>query len=167
MRRRYGMKAPRERGRPARIKNLAQPWHLPELDYRAKAPWLCFGRADAEGGRLQHRRETERQPKGQDAGGTPALPGGSSRWCGGGYPAGGFSESRRAPFGKHPFARPPRRGRSIEKDHPFNIDAQDAQDNQDGRLLHETLAPAMIACGFTDVQQYKPAVSRKISCASM
>ena len=37
------------------------------------------------------------------------------------------------------FARPPRRGRSIEKDHPFNIDAQDAQDNQDGRLLHERL----------------------------
>ncbi len=28
------------------------------------------------GGRLPHRGETERQPKGEDAGGTPALPGG-------------------------------------------------------------------------------------------
>ena len=67
----------------------------------------------------------------------------------------------------------------MEKDHSFNIDAQD---NQDGRLLHERLTPAMIACGFqverlirfgepnlefkrfvpsnTDVQDYKPAVSR-------
>ena len=30
--------------------------------------------------------------------------------------------------------RPPRQGRSIEKDHPFNINAQD---NQEGRLLHD------------------------------
>ena len=45
----------------------------------------------------------ERQPKGQHAGGTPALPGVSSRWCGGGYPGGDFSESRPAPFGKLPF----------------------------------------------------------------
>ena len=41
------------------------------------------------------------------------------------------------------------------------MDAQDAQDNQDQRLLHETLTPAMIACGFADVQEYKPAVSGK------
>ena len=26
------------------------------------------------------------------------------------------------------------------------MDAQDAQDNQDGTLLHERLTPAMIAC---------------------
>ncbi len=32
---------------------------------------------------------------------------------------------------------PPKLGRSIEKDHPFNMDAQDAQDYQDGRLLHD------------------------------
>ncbi|MCE2514795.1 MAG: HAD hydrolase-like protein [Acidobacteria bacterium] len=49
--------------------------------------------------------------KGKDAGGTPALPGGSSRWCGGAYPAGNFSESRRAPFGKLPFVREP--GRAV------------------------------------------------------
>ena len=72
-----------------------------------------------QGGCLQHRTEAQRRPKGQDAGGTPALPGGSSRWCGGGYPGGEFSESRRAPFGKLPFVRepcprPPRRGGSFE-----------------------------------------------------
>ena len=55
-------------------------------------------------------------------------------------------------------------GRSIEKDHSFNIDAQD---NQDETLLHERLAPAVIASGFTDVQESKPAVPRKRSCASM
>ena len=27
--------------------------------------------------------------------------------------------------------------------------------------MHETLTPAMIACGFADVQEYKPAVSGK------
>ena len=41
------------------------------------------------------------------------------------------------------------------------MDAQDAQDIQDGRLLHESLTPTMIACGFADVQDDKPAVSRK------
>ena len=41
-------------------------------------PGPCGSRR--QGGRLQHRRETERQPKGQHAGGTPALPGGASRW---------------------------------------------------------------------------------------
>ena len=43
----------------------------------------------------------------------------------------------------------------------LNMDAQDAQDNQDGRLLHEKVTPGMIASGFADVQDYKPAVSRK------
>ena len=130
-------------------------------------PGRCGSRR--QGGRLQHRRETERQPKGQHAGGTPALAEVSSRWCGGGYPAGDFSESWPVPFGKLPFAcepgaRPPRRGRSIQKDYKWNIDAQDAQDNQDGRLLQERLTRAMIACGFEDVREHKPAVSGKILC---
>jgi len=60
----------------------------------------------------------------------------------------------------------PRRGRSIEKQHELNIDAQDAQDNQDQTLLHERLARAMIARGFVDAQDDKPAVSGKKSCAS-
>ena len=41
----------------------------------------------------------------------------------------------------------------------MNIDAQDAQDAQDESLLHEKPAPAMIACGFADAQDYKLAVS--------
>ena len=43
----------------------------------------------------------------------------------------------------------------------MNIDAQDAQDNQDGRLLQETRTRAMIVCGFEDVREHKPAVSGK------
>ena len=43
----------------------------------------------------------------------------------------------------------------------MNIDAQDAQDNQDRRLLQETRTRAMIACGFEDVREHKPAVSGK------
>ena len=41
----------------------------------------------------------------------------------------------------------------------INIDAQDAQDERDESLLHEKPAPAMIACGFADAQDYKLAVS--------
>ena len=156
---------------PAQILPQLQPSPPPESTGSGALPLLRPGPCGSrrQGGRLQHRRETERQPKGQHAGGTPALPGVSSRWRGGGYPAGDFSESRPVPFGKLPFAcepgvRPPRLGRSIEKDYKLNIDAQDAQDNQDGRLLQETRTRAMIACGFEDVRDYKPAVSRKILC---
>ena len=62
-------------------------------------PGRC--RSRRQGGCLQHRRETQRRPKGQHAGGTPALPGDA-------LPAGDFSESRPAPLGKLPFARRPR-----------------------------------------------------------
>ena len=41
----------------------------------------------------------------------------------------------------------------------INMDAQDAQDNQYGTLLHEKPAPAMIVCGFADAQDYQLAVS--------
>ena len=150
---------------PAQILPQLHPSPPPESTGSGALPLLRPGPCGSrrQGGRLQHRRETERQPKGQHAGGTPALPGGASRWCGGGYPAGDSSESRPVPFGKLPFAcepgaRPPRRGRSIEKDYKWNIDAQD---NQDGKLLQETLTRAMIACGFEDVREHKPAVSGK------
>ncbi len=153
---------------PAQILPQLQPSPPPESTGSGALPLLRPGPCGSrrQGGRLQHRRETERQPKGQHAGGTPALPGVSSRWRGGGYPAGDFSESRPVPFGRLPFAcepgaRPPRLGRSIEKDYKLNIDAQD---NQDGRLLQETLTRAMIACGFEDVREHKPAVSGKILC---
>ena len=40
--------------------------------------------------------------------------------------------------------RSPLLGRSIEKDYPLNMDAQDAQDYQDDGLLHWKPDPAMI-----------------------
>ena len=43
----------------------------------------------------------------------------------------------------------------------LNMDAQDAQDNQDGTVLHGKWTPAMIAHGFVDVQDDEAAVSRK------
>ena len=144
--------------------------HLLHRNQPAAAPCLCFGRAHAVpagravacniAGKLSgNRRDSMRA-------GRPRSRGLSSRWRGGGYPAGDFSESRPVPFGKLPFAcepgaRPPRLGRSIEKDHKLNIDAQDTQDNQDRRLLQETLTRAMIVCGFEDVREHKPAVSGK------
>ena len=39
------------------------------------------------------------------------------------------------------------------------MDAQDAQDNQDGTLLHKKLTPAMIRFGIADAQENKLAVS--------
>ena len=170
-----GVTASWEKGPPgARASRPHKSWyslaHLLHPDGPAAAPWLCFGRAHAVpvgradgcgiAGKLSgSQRETMRA-------GRPRSRVVSSRWCGGGYPAGDFSESRPAPFGETPVRlrpgpRPPRLGRSIEKDHPFNIDAQDAQDHQDGRLLHERLTPAIIAYGFADVQEHKPAVSGK------
>ena len=67
----------------ARASRPHQAWHslghLPHLDQPGPAPRLSFGLADAvpahRGGCLQHRTEAQRRPKGQDAGGTPALPG--------------------------------------------------------------------------------------------
>ncbi len=42
------------------------------------------------------------------------------------------------------------------------MDAQDAQDNQDGTLVHEKPAPAMIVCGLADAQDYR--LAEKILC---
>ena len=41
----------------------------------------------------------------------------------------------------------------------FIININDAQDERDESFLHEKPAPAMIACGFADAQDYKLAVS--------
>ena len=144
--------------------------HLLHRNQPAAAPCLCFGRAHAVpagravgcniAGKLSgNRRDSMRA-------GRPR-----SRGC---RPDGEVGGIRRAtslkaglsPLGNsrlpcEPGARPPRLGRSIEKDYKLNIDAQDAQDNQDGRLLQETLTRAMIACGFEDVREHKPAVSGK------
>ena len=67
---------------PAQILSQLRPSPPPESTGSGALPLLRPGPCGSrrQGGRLQHRRETERQPKGQHAGGTPALPGVSSRW---------------------------------------------------------------------------------------
>ena len=70
---------------PAQILSQLRPSPPPESTGSGALPLLRPGPCGSrrQGGRLQHRRETERQPKGQHAGGTPALPGNAllSRWC--------------------------------------------------------------------------------------
>ena len=63
---------------PAQILPRLRPSPPPETTGSGALPLLRPGPCGSrrQGGRLQHRRETERQPKGQHAGGTPALPGG-------------------------------------------------------------------------------------------
>ena len=101
-------------------------------------------------GCLQSRAEAQRPPKGQHAGGTPALPGAITP------PLEGESQkpSRQA---KADAAG----GRSAPGNRCFfmNMDAQDAQDKQDEGLLRRELTPVMIRCGLADAQDYKPAVS--------
>ena len=99
----------------ARASRPHQAWHslgcLPHLDQPETAPWLSFGLADAVPAHRvaacsialklsagQRDRMRAGRPRSQ------AMP---SRRCGGGCPAGDFSECRRAPFGKLPFAREP------------------------------------------------------------
>ena len=70
---------------PAQILPQLQPSPPPESTGSGALPLLRPGPCGSrrQGGRLHHRRETERQPKGQHAGGTPALPGGvvpMERW---------------------------------------------------------------------------------------
>ncbi len=62
----------RERGRPART-TLAQPGPSPRPGSTGKDARALLGpgpcRSRRQGGRVRYRRETERQPKGEDAGG--------------------------------------------------------------------------------------------------
>ena len=46
------------------------------------------------------------------------------------------------------------------------MDAQDAQDNRDGTLLHEKLAPAIIRYGFAGAQDFRTPAFQKESCIS-
>ena len=87
------------------------PGHLPHLDQPGTAPWLSFGLADAvPAHRVAACRialklsavQTDSMRAGRPR--SQAMP---SRRCGGRCLAGDFSESRRAPFGKLPFAREP------------------------------------------------------------
>ena len=73
--------APRERGRPART-TLAQPHPTPPPGSTGSGARTLLrpspGRSRRRGGRVPHRRETERHATGQHAGETPALPEGAS-----------------------------------------------------------------------------------------
>ena len=144
--------------------------HLLHRNQPAAAPCLCFGRAHAVpagravgcniAGKLSgNRRDSMRAGRPRSRGCRPDGEVGGIRRAtslkAGLSPLG----NSRLPASRAPA--PPRLGRSIEKDYKLNIDAQDAQDNQDGRLLQETLTRAMIVCGFEDVREHKPAVSEK------
>ena len=119
------MMASRERGRPARTNAWHSLGHLPHLDQPGTAPWLSFGLAAAvpahrvaacgialklSGGQrdsMRAGRPRSRAIRNRMRAGRPRSQGMQSRRCGGGCLAGDFSESRRAPFGKLPFARKP------------------------------------------------------------
>ena len=100
-----GEKAPPPGARASRPhKSWHSLTHLLNPDRTATAPWLCFGRAHAisagsvagcriAGKLSDNPRESMRARR-------PRSRGVLSRWCAGGYPAGDFSESRPAPFGK-------------------------------------------------------------------
>ena len=157
----HGMKAPRERGRPART-SLGTAFAISSTRFdrqrrqgpASAGPWRFPPAGRPAAASQENRAATQGTACGRDA-----------RAPGGCRPDGAVESVRRAtslkadgrPLGKPRLpaspAPAPRRGRSIEKDHQVNIDAQDAQDNQGGRLLHERMTPAMIACGFADVQE--------------
>ena len=103
----------RERGRPART-TLAQAYPPPPSGSTGNGAWALLrpspGRSRRQGGRAQHHGETERPPKAEDAGETPALPEGrlsSGSWwitlffsCFRGWAAlGALSGSRRCNLG--------------------------------------------------------------------
>ena len=141
--------------------------HLLHRNQPAAAPCLCFGRAHAVladravgcniAGKLSgNRRDSMRAGRPRSRGCRPDGEVGGIRRAtslkAGLSPLGNSRlPASRAPAPRD-WADPSRRTIKL------NIDAQD---NQDGRLLHETLTRAMIACGFEDVREHKPAVSGK------
>ena len=111
-----GVTASWEKGPPgARASRPHKSWysltHLLDPDRTATAPWLCFGRAQAvPAGSVAGCRiagKLSGNPRDSMRARRPRSRGVLSRWCAGGYPAGDFSESRRAPFAKLPFVREP------------------------------------------------------------
>ena len=141
--------------------------HLLHRNQPAAAPCLCFGRAHAVpagravgcniAGKLSgNRRDSMRAGRPRSRGCRPDGEVGGIRRAtslkAGLSPLGNSRlPASRAPAPRD-WADPSRR--TIN----WNIDAQD---NQDGRLLQETLTRAMIVCGFEDVREHKPAVSGK------
>ena len=82
-----------------------------------------------QGGCLQHRTEAQRQPKGQDAGGTPALPGDAVPVVQWRVPGGRLLRMPTCTLWETPVCpragpRPPRRGGSFESETGFVSDKQ-------------------------------------------
>ena len=100
--------APRERGRPART-NLpaASPISSTRIDRQRRQGSASAGpmRLPPAGWPAATSQGDRAVGKGRGCGRDARAPGGCRhRWCGGGYPAGVFSESRPASFGKLPLA---------------------------------------------------------------
>ena len=167
-----GGSPPGRRGRPARTNPPAASLPSPPPESTGSGALPCFGRAHAVpagravgcniAGKLSgDRRDSMRAGRPRSRGCRPDGEVGGIRRAtslkAGLSPLGNSRlPASRAPAPRD-WADPSRR--TINR----NIDAQDAQDNQDGRLLQETLTRAMIACGFEDVREHKPAVSGKTS----
>ena len=104
-------KAPRERGRPARTNpGIASPISSTRIERQrrhgsASAGPMRFPPAGGAGCRIAGKLSGN--PRDSMRARRPRSRGVLSRWCAGGYPAGDFSASRPAPFGKLPFVREP------------------------------------------------------------
>ena len=92
----------------ARASRPHQAWHslghLPHMDQPGTAPWLSFGLAD---GVLAYRVAACSIAPKLSGGQRDRMRAGRPRSQAMPWGAGGFSESRRAPLGKLPFAREP------------------------------------------------------------
>ena len=122
------MKACWERGRDARTKPgpasaISPTWINGERRHGSASAWpMLF---PPQGGCLQHRTEAQRRPKGQDAGGTPALPGNAfppARW---GVSGGRLLRKPTCPLWETPVCPragpPPRRADHSRVKQPFLI----------------------------------------------
>ena len=91
---------------------IASPISLPRIERQIGRASLCFGPSPmrfppAGGAGCRIAGKLSGNPRDSMRARRPRSRGVLSRWCAGGYPAGDFSESRPAPFGKLPFVREP------------------------------------------------------------
>ena len=104
-------KAPRERGRPARtnlgIASLISSTRIERQRRHGSASAGPRRFPPAGGAGCGIAGKLSGNPRDSMRARRPRSRGVLSRWCAGGYPAGDFSESRPAPFGKLPFVREP------------------------------------------------------------
>ena len=156
--------------------------HLPHLDQPATTPWLSFGLADAvPADRVaacsielklsgsQRDRMRAGRPRSQDN--HSPLEGESQKpsrqakadAVGGNRAGSGNDRVRNCGYSGLQASRFLKKILCIlcidVNQKSKNIDRQDRRGKQDGTLLHEKPAPAMIVCGIADTQDYKLAVS--------